>query len=356
MIFSKRVLVLACVAGVILPQQALSRSAIVDALRRAERSLCKVVDAKGCNRKKSVSNRTKPATSRKVKIQKPEALPTEIIKPEIVKPEIAKPGTTRVIVPAPPVAAIEKLKPPLPRPKPLDLEEIPPEPTIDIPPEPTTEIPAVKPKRDVTVAAITPRFAPPPVVAPQSTPDAAACFAALAKLNVTFTQNASYAQNGSCNVVNAVQLKSYAVNGTDIEFPDHPILNCAFASQFMNFIHERAQPTFTTKTTSKIAKLYTGPGFVCRGRNGDVSAKLSEHASGNAVDIERIQLADGRIVLVKDAISTSSIDYDVLTTTRHAACTYFTTVLGPGANAAHASHFHFDSGQHGKSGTYRICE
>ncbi len=361
MIFSKRVLVLACVAGVILPQQAHSRSAIVDALRKAERSLCKVVDAKGCNRKKPAPHRAKPSTSKKVKIQKQETPPIEIAKPAIIKPEVLKPvivnpGTTMVVVPAPPVAAIEKPKPPLPRPKPLDLEEIPPEPAIDIPPEPTIEIPAVKPKRDVTVAAITPKFVPPPMVAPQSTPDAAACYAALAKLNVTFTQNASYLRNGSCNVVNPVQLKSYAVNGTDIEFPDHPILNCAFASQFMSFIHERAQPTFITKTTSKIAKLYTGPGFVCRGRNGDVSAKLSEHASGNAVDIERIQLTDGRVVLVKDAISTATTDYDVLTTIRHAACTYFTTVLGPGANAAHASHFHFDLGQHGKSGTYRICE
>jgi hypothetical protein len=361
MVFSKRVLVLACVAGVFLPQQAQARSAVIDALRRAERSLCKVVDAKGCNRKKPEQRRAKPSTRKKVKTQEPEAPPPAIVKPEIIKPEavkpvIVKPGTTRVIVPAPPVVTIENPKPPLPRPKPLDLEEIPPEPTIEIPPEPTIEAPAAKPKPDVIASAITPKFIPPPIVAPQSTPDAAACYAALSKLNVTFTQNASYAQNGSCNVVNAVQLKSYTVNGVEIEFPDGPILNCAFASQFMNFIRDHAQPIFTTKTNSKIAKLYTGPGFVCRGRNGDISAKLSEHASGNAVDIERIQLADGRVVLVKDAISTATTDYDVMTTIRHAACTYFTTVLGPGANAAHASHFHFDLGQHGKSGTYRICE
>jgi len=28
----------------------------------------------------------------------------------------------------------------------------------------------------------------------------------------------------------------------------------------------------------------------------------------------------------------------------------------PGSNAAHKNHLHFDLGQHGKSGKYRICE
>jgi hypothetical protein len=31
-------------------------------------------------------------------------------------------------------------------------------------------------------------------------------------------------------------------------------------------------------------------------------------------------------------------------------------VLGPGTNAAHAEHFHFDVLRHGASDNYRICE
>ena len=357
MVFSKQILILACVAAVFLPQHAQSRSAIADALRKAEKSLCKVVDAKGCNRKIPTPRVTKPLARKKAKTQIPESPPPknakpentkpeiskpEIVKPDIIKPEVTKPQAPKAILPDPPVVTIEKPKPPIPRPKPLDLEEIPPEPTIDVPP--------VKPKPDVPALSVLPKFVP------SSTPDAAACYAALSKLDVTFSPNASYEQNGSCTVINPVQLKAYKVNGTNIELPDHPVLNCAFALQLIKFMRDSAHPTISTKTSSQIAKLYTGPGFICRGRNDHVSAKLSEHASGNAVDIERIQLADGRIVFVKDAISSNTNDYDVLTTIRHAACTYFTTVLGPGANAAHASHFHFDLGQHGKSGTYRICE
>jgi len=41
---------------------------------------------------------------------------------------------------------------------------------------------------------------------------------------------------------------------------------------------------------------------------------------------------------------------------RTAACGYFTTVLGPGANPAHDHHFHFDFKKRGKSYNYRICE
>ena len=53
---------------------------------------------------------------------------------------------------------------------------------------------------------------------------------------------------------------------------------------------------------------------------------------------------------------TGNVESRWLMALRVSACGYFTTVLGPGANAAHAEHYHFDLGMHGKSGSYRICE
>ena len=41
---------------------------------------------------------------------------------------------------------------------------------------------------------------------------------------------------------------------------------------------------------------------------------------------------------------------------RTAACGWFTTVLGPGSDAFHASNMHLDIELHGSSGSYRICE
>ena len=326
-----RLCVLFSIAAIFLSQQALAKNPIESALRNVERTLCKAVKSKSCVHKKS----KRPIVQNPV--------------PQKVK---------NLITPATEI----KPKPPIPREKPLAPEVVPPEPVIEAAPEPVPPEPVIPqtppqvPLHKITppskTTALPPIFLPPPVLPS----DAAACQAALNKLNVNFIPNPSYEQQGSCIIVNPVQLKSYTLNVQKLEFPDQPNLNCAFALQFINFIHDSAAPTIASQTGSQISKLYTGPGFVCRGRNGDSSAKMSEHAVGNAVDIERIQLADGRIILVKDAISSFNKDYLVLSTIRHSACTYFTTVLGPGANEAHASHFHFDWGQHGKSGTYRICE
>ncbi len=325
-----RLSVLFTLAIVLMSPQVLARNPIESALRNVERTLCKAVKSKSCARKKSKS----PTVKNPV--------------PQTTKPTVA-----------PTIEA--KPKPPIPREKPVETEIIPPEPMIEIAPEPIPPEPVIAPAPPVQpknttpppkTAALPPIHLPPPVLLS----DVATCQAALTKFNVSFTPNPTYDQQGSCIIVNPVQLKTYTLNGQKLEFPDLPNLNCAFALQFISFIHDSASPTIASQTNSYISKLYTGPGFVCRGRNGDSSAKMSEHALGNAVDIERIQLADGRIVLVKDAISSFNKDYLVLSTIRHSACTYFTTVLGPGANEAHASHFHFDLGHHGKSGTYRICE
>ncbi|HEX2725887.1 MAG TPA: extensin family protein, partial [Beijerinckiaceae bacterium] len=39
---------------------------------------------------------------------------------------------------------------------------------------------------------------------------------------------------------------------------------------------------------------------------------------------------------------------------RSQACAYFTTVLGPGSDAAHATHLHLDL--RGRKGNHRICQ
>ncbi|MFL4994931.1 MAG: extensin family protein [Microvirga sp.] len=45
-----------------------------------------------------------------------------------------------------------------------------------------------------------------------------------------------------------------------------------------------------------------------------------------------------------------------LAAVRMAACGWFTTILGPGSDPAHADHLHVDIQQHGSSDRYRICQ
>lgn len=179
---------------------------------------------------------------------------------------------------------------------------------------------------------------------------------ALGKIGANFGQLAMPVSAGACSVTDAVVLKSLRVGENLIAFTDQPTLTCGFALRFANWVKYQGDPIVQTGLNAHIKSMGTGPGYECRGRNGDSSAKLSEHAFGNAVDIERIKLIGGQIIEVKDAINSASPHQPVLAGLRSAGCQYFMTVLGPGANTAHASHFHFDLQRRGKKGNHKMCE
>jgi hypothetical protein len=121
---------------------------------------------------------------------------------------------------------------------------------------------------------------------------------------------------------------------------------------------EPFQPRSIGARGSELAIVETGSGYECRTRKGDASAqaKTSEHATGNAVDIMALGLTDKRQIAISVVADQNNPDHRLLMALRLTACGYFTTVLGPGANAAHANHYHLDLGVHGTSGNYRICE
>jgi hypothetical protein len=246
--------------------------------------------------------------------------------------------------------------------------------TIRIPPVPRAK-PATIKKASATVQA--PTVKTPPVVAvpeikvailvppqknltvvpnvPQLAPDNG-CLANLRASGAEFESLATPISSGSCHVDMPIRLHAVATKAGKISFPDAPTLNCQFARQFVLWLSDTGAAVVATQLDVKLAKVSTGPGYECRGRNGDASAKMSEHGLGNAVDITTLTTADGRQIQISDASNPASASFQVLRALRTAACGYFKTVLGPGSNAAHASHFHVDMGMHGKSGNYRICE
>jgi hypothetical protein len=245
---------------------------------------------------------------------------------------------------------------PIPRPNPRRTAAATPAETLET--QDTIPIPRAKPtglgpasknkEREVASTAITPKKT-------IALPKGGDCQDNLAFLGVSFAAEAQPASAGSCSVDDPVMLKSMRLASGSVEFPDHPLLNCRFAVEFAKWL-EADGAAAAAKAGSPLAKLYTGPGYECRGRNGDASGKISEHGYGNAVDITFFKLRDGSTIQVKDAPVRAAKGYAALAAMRSTACSAFTTVLGPGANAAHAEHFHFDLGKHGKSGTHRICE
>jgi hypothetical protein len=182
------------------------------------------------------------------------------------------------------------------------------------------------------------------------------CKTELGKQGVDFSVPDHVEGTGQCHVADPVQLKSLHTSVGKVELPGRPLLNCRFARQFTVWLSDIAAPAIAALGEAKVSSLSTGPGYECRGRNGDASAKISEHAFGNAIDIDGITLTNKKRIEISDVADKEDSDYRMLMALRMSACGYFTTVLGPGANAAHASHYHFDLGVHGKSGKYRICE
>jgi hypothetical protein len=221
----------------------------------------------------------------------------------------------------------------------------------------TPKVKAVMPQVQKPVVKKRPGAAPKPATpAFEATPTGSACFAALEDLGVQFMGVATTVGSGACKVVDPVQVQSMSLGKALIKFPDEPTLTCGFALTFARWVKRDANPIVRSATAEHIATMGTGPGYECRSRNGDGSGKLSEHAFGNAVDVERITLQNGDVINVKDVLASGSRFQPVLAKLRASSCAAFTTVLGPGSNVAHAEHFHLDRVRRGKTGTFRLCE
>jgi hypothetical protein len=329
-----------------------------------DRFMCDVMRV-GCAKSVTRKSKSKKTVSKKqAKPPTPQAKPSDAVSEKDVKPR-AKPepkasaGALPKPQPKPKSAeplksakspgekksakhADEKNPPPEPKPKPIKKAE---------------PIPPAEPVEETAPPKAQP--IPPQEVAPADRPpldDGTACRAELARLGVKSSIPTDFQKGPNCPVANPVQLTSVTTKIGVVGLPAGPILNCEFAKQFVTWLADVGAPTVAAQETATLAALSTGPGYQCRGRNGDSTAKLSEHATGNAIDIDAVILAGKKRVEIAAVADPSSPHYRMLMALRVSACGYFTTVLGPGSNAAHATHYHFDLGRHGKSSNYRICE
>jgi hypothetical protein len=163
--------------------------------------------------------------------------------------------------------------------------------------------------------------------------------------------------NPGCTIETPVRLKAVKSAPrwkTSIHLPDEPMLSCRFGERFSQWLRALVAPLIAGELGVELKSVRTGPGYECRNRNRAERGKISAHASGLAVDIASFELADGRTLAVKpDGDEHLHAMVDAI---RVAACGWFTTVLGPGSDAAHVDHMHLDILEHGSSDRYRICQ
>lgn len=176
-----------------------------------------------------------------------------------------------------------------------------------------------------------------------------ACRSRLKRLGVRFEEKAAISE-GDCRLVDPVVVS--AVGPIAVEPP--ALLACPMAEGVARWLTEVVEPEAAARLDKRVVGVGNASAYVCRPRNGRKGAKLSEHATGNALDIASLTVAGGAVVSVVDDPAQSEPVRGFLKTIRTAACDYFTTVLGPGADEDHGDHFHFDLQV--REGGYRLCQ
>ncbi len=216
--------------------------------------------------------------------------------------------------------------------------------------------PPLPPPRPSELAAPRKPAAEPPA-APAPKGDAAAtCLAKLIASGASAeAAPAPAAPVEGCGIGTPVRLSSVTdLTGEVVSLPDRPLLSCEFAAVLADYIRLIVAPLGQAMLHDKVAAIGTGPGYECRTQDRIAGAKISAHGHGLAVDFVTIAFADKRRVLVERQTGADEASY--FRALRTAACGWFTTVLGPGADAFHATNMHLDIEKHGSSGNYRICQ
>lgn len=183
-----------------------------------------------------------------------------------------------------------------------------------------------------------------------------ACFKELAEIASVRVVPTPATDDPACVIEDPVNL-SATLSPYPVSFPQNLTLDCPFALTLTKFVDGTAQALARHHLGTAIQRVHSGEGFVCRRRNNALTGKLSEHAFGNATDWIGFTFESGGKLLIQDTAKLDADEAGFLDALRAAACGAFTTVLGPGSNPAHATHFHFDLGRSkGKKNPYRICE
>ena len=163
--------------------------------------------------------------------------------------------------------------------------------------------------------------------------------------------------DGQCQLQSPLSVTALLVNGRTLPLSAPTTFGCEMATDLPGWVADVDNYLWSTQNT-RIKSVQVGESYVCRPRNTpDGSSDLSEHGRADALDFVGFVLQDGRTVTVTaDYRSTDPKQSQLMHFAHDAACTRFTTVLGPDANALHHDHFHLDLGCHGKTCTFRLCE
>jgi hypothetical protein len=218
------------------------------------------------------------------------------------------------------------------------------------------QVPMPLPRPQATPAAV--RTAVPPdarrAPAPLSAdgPDAP-CTELIASGAAVFDLNASVSGlsgNALCGDETPVRLSAVRLrDGALVHLQPPAVARCGMALAFVHWVRDDLAPA-ATPFDGSLRRIDIAASYTCRPRNNVKGARLSEHGLANAIDISAIVVSSGGRIGISDPVRPAILFSEM----RHTACARFTTVLGPGADAAHEHHLHLDLAR--RRGGFRICQ
>lgn len=178
-----------------------------------------------------------------------------------------------------------------------------------------------------------------------------ACRRALVKLGVKFQDVPTISNGPSCGIAYPIKVYGFASN---IQMKPAINLNCQVTYAFAQWVKNELNPSARYRYWSGVKTIIPMGGYSCRRMNSSARNPWSEHARGNAIDVGKFILNNGKEIDVRKPGFFSFREKGLLNAVRSESCKYFHTVLGPGSDPHHKDHFHFDLRAR-KSG-YRHCD
>lgn len=177
------------------------------------------------------------------------------------------------------------------------------------------------------------------------------CEATLRSLGARFSVGKLLEGEGICGWPRPLNLETV---GKQVRVTGDPQVRCEVALALAQWSREIVKPAARLHMNDDVSKILISTSYQCRRRNNAATGKVSEHGFANGVDVMGFELKDGRKVLIAPRLDSIEPERAFQAAVRGGSCAYFTTVLGPTTNAAHANHLHLDLAI--RRGGYRLCQ
>lgn len=177
------------------------------------------------------------------------------------------------------------------------------------------------------------------------------CEATLRSLGARFSVGKPLQGESICGWPRPLNLETV---GKQIRVTGEPQVRCEVALALAQWSREVVKPAARLHLENDVSKILISTSYQCRRRNNAATGKVSEHGFANGVDVTGFELKDGRKVLIAPRLNSIEPARAFQAAVRGGSCAYFTTVLGPTTNAAHANHLHLDLAV--RRGGYRLCQ